>query len=335
MPPLRGEAGMFGSQILEVVVGLMMFFVLLSIACSGATGAVLGALFVKERNMSRGMRHVVSVSDDAQLATRLFAHPLVRSLEGRRTWLSGLLGFRRPTPLEIPAPVFRVALVDALVPGGRPELAEGVADTWAARLDAAIAALPENDGLARLLAALRADAAVRGEPVHLVVERWYEAAVEAVKERYRRSARTWSLAVCLLAVLAINADALMMFDVMSKDVALRTVLAHAAELQTTAAAVGAEQAAAAVEAGRAVARADGLSGALGVPLGWDPAAPIGAPRALPVTVLGWMRKAVGLFISAFAGALGANFWFDLIKRVVTARRALDAAAEPADAPAQA
>jgi hypothetical protein len=321
---------MFGSQILEVVVGLMMFFVLLSIACSGATGAILGALFVKERNMSRGMRHVLAVSDDAQLATRLFAHPLVRSLEGRRTWLSGRLGFRRPTPLEIPPPVFRVALTDVLVPGGRPELADGVDDTWTARFDAALAAAPESDGLRRLLASLRADASVRGEPVNLVVEHWYSAAVEAVKERYRRSARTWSLGICLLGVLAINADALMMFDVMSKDVALRTVLAHAAELQATVMTVGVEPAAAAVEAGRAVAEGRGVSGALGVPLGWDLAAPIGTPRALPTSVLGWLRKAVGLFISAFAGALGANFWFDLIKRTVTMRRALDVAAEPVD-----
>lgn len=323
---------MFGSQILEVVVGLMMFFVLLSIACSGATGAVLGALFVKERNMSRGMRHVLAVSADEGLATRLFAHPLVRSLEGRRTWLSGMLGFRRPTPLEIPPPVFRVALTDVLVPAGRPALAEGVEDTWLARFDAALAAAPDADGLARLLASLRADASVRGEPVHLVIEQWYEAAVEAVKERYRRSARTWSLAVCLLAVLAVNADALMMFDVMSKDVALRTVLAHAAELQATAATVGTDGAAAAVDAGRAVVQGKGVSGALGVPLGWDLAAPMGSPRALPTSVLGWMRKAVGLFISAFAGALGANFWFDLLKRVVSARRALGAAAEPTEPP---
>lgn len=321
---------MFGSQILEVVVGLMMFFVLLSIACSGATGAVLGALFVKERNMSRGMRHVLSVSDDAQLATRLFAHPLVRSLEGRRTWLSGRLGFRRPTPLEIPPAVFRVALTDVLVPGGRPELADGIDDTWTALFEAALAAAPGSDGLRRLLASLRADASVRDEPVHVVVEQWYSAAVEAVKERYRRSARTWSLGVCLLGVIAINADALMMFDVMSKDVALRTVLAHAAELQATAATVGVEHAAGAVETGRAVARGEGLSGALGVPLGWDPEAAAGTARALPTSVLGWMRKAVGLFISAFAGALGANFWFDLIKRTVMTRRALDAAAAPED-----
>lgn len=323
---------MFGSQILEVVVGLMMFFVLLSIACSGATGAVLGALFVKERNMARGMRHVLSVSDDPQLATRLFAHPLVRSLEGRRTWLSGRLGFRRPTPLEIPPAVFRVALADVLVPGGRPALPAGAEDTWTARLDAALTAAPPADGLARLLGALRADAGVRGEPAHLVVEHWYLAVVEAVKERYRRSARTWSLGVCLLGVLAINADALMMFDVMSKDVALRTVLAQAAEIQATVATVALEPAAAAVEAGRSVAEGKGVSGALGVPLGWDPGAPIGSPRALPVSVLGWVRKAVGLFISAFAGALGANFWFDLIKRMVTARRALDVIAEPSDLP---
>jgi hypothetical protein len=302
---------MFGSQVLEVVVGLLMFYLLLSLACTGATGAVLALLFVKERNMARGMRHVLGVSKDPELTRRLFEHPLVNSLEGRPTWLA--VGVRRPTPLEISPEVFRQALPEAIA-GDTPLESSG----WEARFREAVERLPADDGLRRLMMALAADTD-GGSQLRVVVEKWYREAVEAVKERYRRSARTLALVTAALTVTMVNADSLMMYEVMGADVALRSALVRAAD--------------ASVEAGKtaedAIAAVAASSADVTVPLGWESASSDGL-RAVPSTLAGWIKKIVGLAISAFAASLGATFWFDMIKKVASVRAIARATAPTQD-----
>ncbi len=320
---------MFGSHVLEVVVGLSMFFVLLSFACTGATEAVLGFFFVKERNMSAGLAHLLRAQGDADLPRRLFAHPLVRSLEGRQVVLAqGPFWFRSARPVEIPGATFRQVLPDIL---GASRDSAGQA--WAARLELAMAgveaATPDHD-LVRLLRTLQSDAADRSVPLHEVVEGWYDDAVEAIKGRYRRRARTWALAVATLAVVAVNADALMMFDLMSRDAALAAVLTGAAEQLAGAGAASVEAAQVAMAGAKAAVAEVGTPGWLGVPLGWELDAAPGTPRALPTSGALLARKLVGLLITAFGASLGASFWFDLIKRLVTARQALAAASAQAD-----
>lgn len=320
---------MFGSHVLEVVIGLSMFFVLLSFACTGATEAVLGFLSVKERNMAWGLEHLLQTQGDPDLPKRLFGHPLVRSLEGRKVALSsGPFSFRKARPVEIPADTFRQVLPDIL---GAPRDTAGQA--WGERLELALAAIepgtPDHD-LCRLLRALQSDAAERGVGAHEVVEAWYADAVEAIKGRYRRQARTWALVVASLAVLVVNADALMMFDLMSRDAALVGVLAGAAEQLAATGDASVTMAGAALAGAKQAVAAEGLGGWLGVPLGWDLDAPADALRALPTTGSAVSRKLVGLLITAFGASLGASFWFDLIKRLVTARQALSAVAAEED-----
>ena len=55
-------------------------------------------------------------------------------------------------------------------------------------------------------------------------------------------------------------------------------------------------------------------------LGWKPANTPNDPRSLP-SGWGWPMKVVGLLITAFAAALGAPFWFDMLSKIMSVRSA--------------
>jgi hypothetical protein len=100
---------MFGSRVLAVPVGLLMFSLLLRLNCAGAMGAVLAFLLVKQRKPVRGMRQVQAVAKDPGRTHRLLNYPLVKSLGGGRpAWLA--VGVRRPTP-QVPLSVVPVRSV--------------------------------------------------------------------------------------------------------------------------------------------------------------------------------------------------------------------------------
>src|SRR5262249_30984155 len=56
-------------------------------------------------------------------------------------------------------------------------------------------------------------------------------------------------------------------------------------------------------------------------IGWQPPAATGDPRHLPESWEAWVLKGLGLIITAFAGALGAPFWFDMLGKVMNVRAA--------------
>ena len=50
-------------------------------------------------------------------------------------------------------------------------------------------------------------------------------------------------------------------------------------------------------------------------------APIGWPRAAPERPLDWALMFAGWILTAFAGLMGAPFWFDSLQRLVNVRNA--------------
>lgn len=98
---------MFGSSILDMAVGLMFFYFLLSTLCATANEWLASLFHRRSRTLEQAVRCLLGGS--AELTARLYAHPLIQSLAP---------GGGQPS--YIPSRTFAAAMVDLVEPGGGP-----------------------------------------------------------------------------------------------------------------------------------------------------------------------------------------------------------------------
>jgi hypothetical protein len=319
---------MFASGILDVAIGLMLLYLLLSLVCTAINEFIESRLKRRASDLERGIRNLLSDDDGKGLAGQVYGHPLVRGLfsgdydaneieDGRYANGSNL-------PSYIPARVFTLALMDVVAPA-----TAGGATALQPMRDA-IEKLPNSDvrrALTDLIDAAGDDAAA----ARANIEEWFDSAMDRVSGWYRRRSQSISFVVGLALAVAVNADSLAVANSLSLDAALRQSLVTAAQGYAQAATAG-------------DAKPDPVSplepcqkdrtssecriatnlreiAKLGLPLGWDSA----DARRVPPNVLSWAGffawggKLVGWLLTAFAISLGAPFWFDLLNRMMVVR----------------
>ncbi len=319
---------MFGSQNIDVIISLCMFFFMLSLAVTGITGALLKRRNTKAQNMGEGLRDLFLYQDskhpsDQGVAERLFAHPLVASMLARK-------GKRWLAYIDLPAPVLRAVLPDVLCRDFVPARA-----SWKKRMDELLAHYesswdggqagppagrpPHRSHAYQLLAAL--SALEQGGDYTAALDTWYSQSKDAIKRRYASKARVSSGLVALAIILAINADALRMYEVLSANTTARAALVEAAGTVAAAPEMpGAAATGTAVDTALDKAEATQPQATLGLPLGWKDDVPAGGWAFTSETFWWFVSKLVGLIISVIGASLGASFWFDLVKAVLPFRR---------------
>jgi hypothetical protein len=103
---------MFGSELLEVAIGVGALYLVLSLVCSAITEAVARAFAMRSSTLRSGIRNLLSDPEGKDLARAFYDHPLVKGLY-RRGWFDHKVG-RDGKPSYISARVFRLALLDTL-----------------------------------------------------------------------------------------------------------------------------------------------------------------------------------------------------------------------------
>jgi len=224
---------MIGVAFLDVAIGLVLLFLLVSLLVTAANELVEGWLKTRAKELEKGVRELLSSPDD--LISRFYRHPQIYALFGGPVPTGSephtrLLGRRHPS--YIPARNFAIAVLDLAAEG--PALEAGprpAPDTRPLldRVNAGIASLPDE----RLRTAVRnavdlaegdLDAAVRA------LERWFDGTMDRVSGRFKRHAQMASLGLGLVLAVMLNVDALEVAKRLSTDQALR----EAAVAQATA-----------------------------------------------------------------------------------------------------
>jgi len=118
------------STIVDVAIGLIFIYLLLSLMCSAANEII--ELILKKRaiDLERGLREMLapgSQSGTSDIIQKLYDHPLINNLFGEHYQDSGIAGrmryiWRTGLPSYIPARSFALALMDLVT---TPEPAEG------------------------------------------------------------------------------------------------------------------------------------------------------------------------------------------------------------------
>lgn len=296
---------MFNSAILDVALGLVFIYTLLSLVCSSLKEGVSRRRGMRARCLEAGIRRLLANDGSTEIVDRFWRHPLIQAMgDGRNA-----AGQRRFSYL--PARTFALALLDIVAP---------ITDTTPrtiASLDATLRQLPDGELRTCLLTLLQAaNGDVERFRQHL--EQWFDDAMDRVTGWYRRWTNAIVLAFGLGIVVLGNIDSFAIAANLWQSPSTRATLSAAAtqflaqEASTTA------SPSSTVPLPPAVAVSD-LQRTLsevaeaGFPIGWRPE---------QVTVMGeldWLLKMLGLLLTVAAVSLGAPFWFDVLNRVANLR----------------
>ena len=301
---------LFGSTVLEVAIGIIFVYMLLSLLCSAISEYIESWLNHRGRDLERGIRQLLNNSDGSgdDLAGRLYNHGLIRPL------------YRGPNklPSYIPSRTFALALwnmATSATAGDASAASSGAAPGSAAQLQnikRLIETKIQNRELQEALTTLIDEAKGDFDAARKNIEDWYDGAMDRVSGWYKRRVQMFLLVIGLVVATAINADTVNIAKALVQDSALRSAVVAAAErpAQTDDGATPTER----IQANRQALNA------LGLPLGWAwHKNTSDDPRGKPGDVGSWLLKIFGLVLTALAISQGAPFWFDLLNKFMVIR----------------
>ena len=325
---------MFGSTMLEVAIGLLFVYLLLSLLCS-AVGEYIEARF---NNRAKYLKEGITLllNDTAgggvDLAAQLYAHGLVRPFYRDGTKL----------PSYIPSRTFALALWNmastAAAGDGSGGAAGVTADLKAVR--AAVAAHLPNRELRTALLTLIDEAQGDVEKARRNIEEWYDGMMDRVSGWYKRRTTVLMLLLGCVVAAVVNADTINIANTLARDGALRSSLVAAAEqrirtpLPTTTAAGTPQELDA--QATRNLQSAQDAVNELGLPIGWTRATADNRNdrRRVPDTFGDFFLKLVGILVTGFAISQGAPFWFDILNKFMVVRSTVKPAEKSGEQPSK-
>lgn len=312
---------MFDSGILDVAVGILFVFILVSTLCSAVREGVEAWLKTRASYLEFGLRELLGDVEAKNIVPQFWQHPMINGLfEGSYTprknkaphwWALG-----KNLPSYIPAREFAVALIDTLARGpvDKPH-----PDNPAMSVAAVLAGLKkiENPMLFRALQMALDSAQGDLERTRTELEAWYNSAMDRVSGWYKRSTQWIIFAIAIGIAAALNVNTITIADSLYRNKVLRDATVASAEHGTTTKGYD-----------------DTLAefNQLHLPIGWSGGwgAPMNAAEKEVMRAHGQTIDAfnawndafaplLGLLITAIAATLGAPFWFDVLNQIMVIR----------------
>lgn len=222
---------MLGSSIIDIAIGLIFIYLLLSLICSAANEVIERYSRKRAKDLERGVSEMLR---DPELVESLYTHPLIYSLFSKPYQAGG-----KNLPSYIPARNFALALMDIIKPGGETA-ASGAAGATGAGLQVLQAnvgnlrdALATNVTLNKDVkkALLTFVDAGQDDPgkVRENIEAWFDSSMDRVSGWYKRRSQLIILVVGLVLTILLNVDTLAIVRTLSTDKAMRDSLVAAAQ----------------------------------------------------------------------------------------------------------
>lgn len=319
---------MFSFAILEVAIGLVFVYLLLSLICSAVNEWVAGKLRLRADTLQKGIAKLLQ----GELAAEVLKHPLINGVTENAT----------RGPSYIPPRLFATALMDVIAPqtpGGPKSLAE---------LQDALSRLPDGDAKRALLALVND---VKGDidEARSSIERWFNDAMERVSGWYKRRAQRLIIYWAIGVTLVLNADTISIARALWKEPALRASVVAAAEKRVASSSPSSGSNIAGTSETSSDPDATPVQGSspeirqsltdlqnLKLPIGWAarwtelelkslqplPRDLWGRGLVFALALPGWIIESfAGWAVTIIALSFGAPFWFDALKQLVNIRSA--------------
>jgi hypothetical protein len=305
------------STILDVVIGLAAVFFVFSTVASGIHEVITRALATRSKHFWRALGSLLDDSDAApprreraaEIALGLngkrdprplasahadstvdatphalqqfLASDLIRAGDSTKQFVKTRLSHVEPDQ-------FSRALLDVISGNERLE------DTAAARL--AIAKMP-NSKLKREMEALARHSGDEIIELRDDISRWFDVRMASLTRAYRRRTRWWLFAIGLLVAVGFNVNAVRVTNDLYRDQPLRSLVTAKAESLASECKIESGKPDAACQA-----KIDSTIDTLKLPVWWS------TDKSITFwTIVGWIAAAAAI-------AMGAPFWFDVLRR---------------------
>lgn len=304
--------GLFNSTVLEVIIGVVFVYLLLSILCTSANEWVSALTRRRGEMLRRGIRQILqdqefggSTNKDAFLE-EFYKHPLIASLKHDKNH-----------PAYI-APRSFVAVITDLLTVAKP----GSVDF--ADLENGAKSLPDGNVKRSILALVQRAKTFEG--VQLAIEGWFNDAMDRVNGWYKRRTQLWTVIIALFLTLVANANTIEIVRKFSSDPVLRNAVVEEAKVraQKPRPTISVEYKNEDDPTNPTITKNEGTQlsekemDLLGQTLGWhgnvfyDENGKAWGWRA-------WLARLIGWLLTVLAISLGAPFWFDILNKVMNIR----------------
>ncbi|MEQ8585524.1 MAG: hypothetical protein RLO01_08115 [Thalassobaculaceae bacterium] len=276
-----------GSSIIDVALGLIFFYVILSLIVTSIQEWIASLLKLRAKTLRKGIARLVG----DPLAQQVYQHTMIRNLA---------ISDKR-LPSYIDPKTLSAVLLDIVA---RDQDGKSVLVQNADELKAAVAKIPAGNPIGDVLktAIAGGDAAARELSDYLAG--WFDEGMQRMSGWYRRDAKAITLALAVLLTVATNASTVHVAEKLWESDALRTKIA--ADAMAAAAQDSAR------ESGQPGADGADLDSLRQFPVGWE---------AVDWRTLDWPATLLGWLLTVAAISLGAPFWFDLLGKVANLKGA--------------
>lgn len=328
---------MLDSTLFGVVIGLVLFYALLSIIISSINEFIVSLIGTRGKNLALGIRTMLSGGEGNALAEAVLNSPVVKNFGSP----SGGSAGKSRLPSYLPAESFVSALIRALVPPDGQSRPPALAD-----IENAVSKIDDPELRHRLTALLdEADGEI--DKFRAAAEKWYNNMMDRVSGWYKRKISWILLCISIVVASVLNADTIVMIDALINDSSLRASVVQQAELVATEspaiaqstiqldsnlrATIPLDSSLQRVQQGLTFTTAELDKLDL---LGWEPSPYLRNKVPANGSILGWLEKVLGLLLTAMAISLGAPFWFDVLSKVSRLRSSGAPPQTVASSPAQ-
>ena len=299
---------MFGSDILEVAIGVVFVFLIISIVCSAIREGLEAMLKTRAAYLEHGIRELLGDRGPSGLAGQLYAHPLISGLYSSdyapppsRSALAWYFARGKNLPSYIPSRNFALAVMDLAARGpvnAQDENRDNIPlDVETLRRNAANIQSPV---VRRVLLTALDSAQGDLDSVRLTLQAWYDSSMDRVSGWYKRSTQWIIFGIGLVVAVGTNVDTIDITKFLYTNKAARSALV--ADAQVAAADSSFRH------GGYAQARAK-LTDEASLPIGLEH---VKTPQDVGHHILGWL-------VTALATTMGAPFWFDLLNKMMVIR----------------
>jgi hypothetical protein len=289
---------MFGSVILEVVIGLAFIYFLVSLVCS-AVVEVIGSLMDRRgKTLESSLKLILG-----DKASEILTHPLVNSLTPNKT---------KPSHIDpaqfVSVIVNEVTKAKTAAPAGEQNLDTLKRLFPLTKPDKSLAQAPIVKVLETLLGEVGGDL----DKLRLRLKEWFEQEMDQLSAWYKRHTIIGLLAAAAILTFSLNVDTIALTKTLFRNPAQREKLANLALER-----IKLEQPPSPADPLESTKKA--LSDYLNVVSSAE--IQLGKPFPLPTDPSDIASRILGYLLTIAAVSLGAPFWFDLLGKLVNLRLA--------------
>lgn len=281
---------MFDHPIIDVALGLMLFYIVLSLVVSSVQEWLASALGMRAKNLRAGIENLIDgPGPGSAFARQVYDHPLIKNLAKDKKLPSYI------APETLSAVLLEVVAQDTLKKSYSACTLEEIRDL-ASKIES-------EHPLRRVLDAFVDQTNDLQESLKQRVAGWFDEGMTRVSGWYKRKVKIWLVLISSAVTILMNASSVQVAKELWCNDALRTELAHQAQQM-------------AGQGPKPIKEGD-LKQLRSFPIGWSTESD--GSIKLPDGWVDWVGMFLGWLVTVAAVSLGAPFWFDLLSKIAKLR----------------